>query len=52
VLVPGGAFVHETPVAQHLAHPIRSFARGLPWSDTPFVRERTGVLWSMRRVPG
>lgn len=50
VLAPGGAFVHETPVAQHLAHPIRSFARVLPWSETPFVRERTALLWSMRRT--
>lgn len=49
VLAPGGAFVHETPVAQHLAHPVRSFARTLPWRDTPFVRERTAGLWSLRR---
>jgi ubiquinone/menaquinone biosynthesis C-methylase UbiE len=31
VLRPGGLFVHETCVAQHLAHPVRSFGRSLPW---------------------
>ena len=51
VLAPGGAFVHETPMAQHLAHPVRSFARRLPWSSTAFRRERSGVLWAMRRKP-
>jgi SAM-dependent methyltransferase len=50
VLARGGVFVHETPVAQHLAHPIRSFCRTLPWDDAPwFVRERTALLWSARR---
>lgn len=51
VLVPNGAFVHETPVAQHLAHPVRSFARSLPWANAPFARERSAVLWSLRRKP-
>jgi SAM-dependent methyltransferase len=49
VLVPWGRFVHETPVAQHLAHPVRSFAHTLPWRGAPFAFERTGALWSMRR---
>jgi SAM-dependent methyltransferase len=50
VLRPGGLFVHETPVSQLLAHPVRSFGRTLPWSHTPmFSRERTAVLWSARR---
>lgn len=49
VLAPGGLFVHETPLAQHLAHPVRSFARTLPWSGAPFAFVRTGGLWSMRR---
>jgi SAM-dependent methyltransferase len=50
VLSPGGAFVHETPVAQHLAHPVRSFLHTLPWRDAPwFVRQRTALLWSARR---
>ena len=30
VLRPGGLFVHETPIAQHLAHPVRSLLRSLP----------------------
>ena len=50
VLRVGGHFIHETPIAQHLAHPVRSFARCLPWSSRPtLVPERTAVLWSMRR---
>ena len=50
VLRRGGLFVHETPVAQHLAHPIRSFCRTLPWPDAPwFARDRSAVLWSARR---
>jgi SAM-dependent methyltransferase len=50
VLRPGGLFVHETPVAQHLAHPRRSFGRRLPWSAVPaLVRDRAAVLWAARR---
>jgi SAM-dependent methyltransferase len=50
VLAPGGLFVHETPVSQHLAHPVRSFARWLPWREVPSLRaDRTAVLWSARR---
>lgn len=50
VLRPGGLFVHETPVAQHLAHPVRSFGRGLPWSAVPqLVPLRRAVLWGVRR---
>jgi len=50
VLRRDGLFVHETPVAQHLAHPIRSFCRTLPWGDAPwFGRNRSAVLWSARR---
>ena len=50
VLAPGGLFVHETPVAQHLAHPIRSFGRSLPWRRVPsLTRDRTAILWSARR---
>jgi ubiquinone/menaquinone biosynthesis C-methylase UbiE len=50
VLRPGGLFVHETPVAQHLAHPVRSFARTLPWRAAPaLVRDRAVVLWAARR---
>jgi SAM-dependent methyltransferase len=50
VLRPGGRFIHETPIAQHLAHPVRSFGRRLPWATQPaLVPERRAVLWSMRR---
>src|SRR5262245_19195945 len=49
VLRPGGLFVHETPVSQLLAHPIRSFGRTLPWHRVPcFKRSRTALLWSVR----
>lgn len=50
VLRPGGLFVHETPIAQHLAHPVRSFARALPWRDVRGLeRVRTAGLWTARR---
>jgi SAM-dependent methyltransferase len=50
VLRPGGRFIHETPIAQHLAHPVRSFGRRLPWStQRTLVAERRAMLWSMRR---
>jgi ubiquinone/menaquinone biosynthesis C-methylase UbiE len=48
VLAPGGMFVHETPVAQHLAHPLRSFGRTLPWNETGLAFVKTGILWSVR----
>jgi ubiquinone/menaquinone biosynthesis C-methylase UbiE len=50
VLVPGGLFVHETPLSQLLAHPVRSFGRRIPWRDgSLFRRERTRLLWTARR---
>jgi ubiquinone/menaquinone biosynthesis C-methylase UbiE len=50
VLAPKGRFVHETPIAQHLAHPVRSFGRTLPWADVAALRRiRTGGLWSLRQ---
>ncbi len=50
VLRPGGLFVHETPVAQHLAHPVRSFAKSLPWRSVPSLAfDRAAVLWAVRR---
>lgn len=50
VLCVGGRFVHETPVAQHLAHPVRSFGHTLPWSSVPSLqRVRSALLWSVRR---
>lgn len=49
VLVRGGLFVHETPLAQLAAHPVRSFGRVLPWrSATRLRRDRTALLWSSR----
>jgi len=53
VLRPGGLFVHETPLAQLLAHPVRSRGRALPWGAVPeLVRERSAVLWAARRKVG
>ncbi len=50
VLRPGGIFVHETRVAQRLAHPVRSFGRSLPWSEIPqLLADRAAVLWSVKR---
>lgn len=50
VLRPGGLFVHETRVAQCLAHPLRSFGRTLPWWAVPsLARDRGGVLWGVRK---
>ena len=50
VLVPGGLFVHETPVSQLLSHPVRALGRRLPWKVFAcFERHRTAVLWSARR---
>jgi SAM-dependent methyltransferase len=50
VLCVGGLFVHETRVAQHLAHPIRSLGRRLPWLAVPLLApEREAVLWTARR---
>jgi SAM-dependent methyltransferase len=50
VLRRGGLFVHETLIAQHLAHPVRSFARTLPWKSVPmFERRRSAFLWTVRR---
>jgi ubiquinone/menaquinone biosynthesis C-methylase UbiE len=49
VIRPGGLFVHETPVSQLLAHPIRSFGRSLPWQRVPSLKlSRTALLWSAR----
>lgn len=50
VLRPGGLLIHETPLAQHLAHPVRSLGRTLPWDAAPsLVRVRSALLWAMRR---
>ena len=53
VLRVGGLFVHETRVAQHLAHPVRSIGRRLPWTAVPLLAsEREAVLWTARRRLG
>ena len=53
VLRLGGLFVHETALAQHLAHPLRSFGRTLPWRSVPcLVRARGALLWATRRRTG
>lgn len=53
VLRVGGLFVHETRVAQHLAHPVRSLGRRLPWTVVPMLApERNAVLWTARRRVG
>jgi ubiquinone/menaquinone biosynthesis C-methylase UbiE len=50
VLVPGGLFVHETPLSQVLSHPVRSLGRRIPWRLGPSLeRHRTALLWSSRR---
>ena len=53
VLRVGGLFVHETRVAQHLAHPVRSLGRRLPWASVPMLApERRALLWTARRRVG
>jgi ubiquinone/menaquinone biosynthesis C-methylase UbiE len=53
VLAPGGLFVHETPLSQLFAHPLRSFGRRMPWQSAPgFERHRGAVLWTARRRRG
>jgi len=50
VLRPGGLFVHETRMAQSLAHPVRSLGRRLPWDTIPsLLRDRSSLLWGTRR---
>jgi ubiquinone/menaquinone biosynthesis C-methylase UbiE len=53
VLRKGGLFVHETRVAQRLAHPVRSRGRSLRWEGAPtLVAHRSAVLWAVRRQVG
>lgn len=53
VLAPGGLFVHETPLSQLFAHPLRSFGRRMPWRSAPgFERHRGALLWTARRRQG
>jgi ubiquinone/menaquinone biosynthesis C-methylase UbiE len=50
VLCAGGLFIHESRLAQLIAHPIRTSFRAPPWdaSLTPPV-ERHALLWVARR---
>ena len=53
VLAPGGLFVHETPLSQLFAHPLRSLGRRMPWrSASALERHRGAVLWTARRRRG
>ncbi len=50
VLRPGGRFVHETILAQLLAHPTRGSWHPMPWTAVPgLVPDRTAFLWSARK---
>lgn len=48
VLAPGGQFIHESPLAQLIAHPWRTAGRALPWGEA-LVHHRGAVLWASRR---
>lgn len=48
VLAPGGQFIHESPLAQLIAHPWRTAGRALPWDDS-LEEHRRAVLWGSRR---
>jgi ubiquinone/menaquinone biosynthesis C-methylase UbiE len=53
VLRPGGMFVHESTVAQLLAHPTRASGRPMPWHAVPdLVPYRRALLWSARKKTG
>ena len=50
VLDVGGRFVHESPLAQMIAHPLRRRGRRLPWNASQeLTRDRSAVLWATRR---
>ena len=49
VLADDGLFVHETPLGQLFAHPVRSLGRSLPWAAAPGLRRNaTAVFWATR----
>jgi SAM-dependent methyltransferase len=49
VLRAGGRFVHETRVAQLVAHPTRFSADGLPWRAAPhLLPTRRALFWASR----
>jgi SAM-dependent methyltransferase len=50
VLRPGGRFIHETRLAQLLAHPSRFSGRALPWPAAPgLVPDCHALLFASRR---
>ena len=50
VLRSGGLFVHESRLAQWLAHPSRASRASLPWAAVPgLLPHRAALLWSMRQ---
>ncbi|MES2523397.1 MAG: class I SAM-dependent methyltransferase [Gemmatimonadota bacterium] len=50
VLGRDGCFIHESTLAQRIAHPWRTSGRGLPWEAVPSLRaERDAILWAARR---
>ena len=50
VLTHDGLFVHESPLAQRIAHPVRTSGRSLPWEAAPELQpHRHALLWDARR---
>jgi len=50
VLDDGGTFIHESPLAQLIAHPLRTRGRSLPWAgEVELRRERNAGLWGARK---
>ncbi|HYW32142.1 MAG TPA: class I SAM-dependent methyltransferase [Gemmatimonas sp.] len=50
VLSRDGQFMHESPLAQRIAHPFRTSGCALPWHAVPSLRaERDAILWATRR---
>jgi ubiquinone/menaquinone biosynthesis C-methylase UbiE len=50
VLDDGGLFIHESPLAQLIAHPMRTRGRALPWmASAELTRHRGALLWGSRR---
>jgi ubiquinone/menaquinone biosynthesis C-methylase UbiE len=50
VLADDGVFIHESPIAQLMAHPIRTSGRRLPWHTAPdLAASRHAGLWGARR---
>lgn len=50
VLTPGGRLIHETPLGQLLAHPLRSSRRHLPWSSVERLEPDRHALTFASRV--